>query len=368
MKTMNPMTRSGDRTLWRWLPEGLALVLVGATIALARCDRHRDSAPQAVPSGTAEPGEVRLGYFANLTHAQAVLGVSSGEFEKAIAPKHLKTQIFNAGPSLVEALFAGEIDIGYIGPGPALSAFEKSHGQDVVVLAGAACNGVVIVAAPNSGIAKMEDLKGKRLATPQMGNTQDISARHYLTHELKQANADNVLPVPNAEQASMMSRGQIDAAWAPEPWGARLEAEAGGKVIAEERDLWPGGEFVLTVIIARPQFVAQHPDIVEDLLAAHAQWTARLQDDAQQQVPALRKALLDLTGKNLDEGVLRRAIARVKFSNEPSPQTFATFAQWNLDLGFSHARLDLAKLIDTSILRRALADDHAMSPRGNPSP
>src|SRR4030095_5671493 len=100
----------------------------------------------------------------------------------------------------------------------------------------------------------------------------DIAARHYLTHELKQANADNVLPVPNAEQSSMMSRGQIDAAWAPEPWGARLEAEAGATVIAEEKDLWPDGEFVLTVVVVNPEFLEKHPDIVQQILNAHAIW------------------------------------------------------------------------------------------------
>ena len=213
-----------------WQERSLIRVM---TIALFACailsGCRRSSAPGG---GSAKPVEVRLGYFANLTHAQVVLGISSGEFEKAIAPNHLTTKVFNAGPSLVEALFAGEIDIGYIGPGPALSAFERSKGKGIRVIAGAAANGVVIVAAPNSGINTMHDLKDKRIATPQMGNTQDISARHYMLAELHSEDANNVQAIPNAEQLAMMSRGQIDAAWAPEPWGARLEAEAGGKIIA----------------------------------------------------------------------------------------------------------------------------------------
>src|SRR5262245_23692647 len=165
------------------------IALLALLHALAGCNDVNSSSSG---SGASAAVEVRLGYFANLTHAQAVLGVASGEFASAIAPHTLKTQMFNAGPGLIEALFAGEIDVGYIGPGPALNAFEKSRGQDVVVLAGAAANGVVIVASPQSGIKKMEDLRDKRIATPQIGNTQDTSARHYVIQQLMQANANNV--------------------------------------------------------------------------------------------------------------------------------------------------------------------------------
>lgn len=322
--------------------------------AFSACKRGEDGQGSATDAAASKPFDVRLGYFANLTHAQAVLGVASGEFAQAISPNTLSTKVFNAGPSLIEALFAGEIDIGYIGPGPALTAFEKSHGEGVRVIAGAAANGVVIVAGPDSGINTLADLKGKRIATPQMGNTQDIAARHYLIHELKQVNADNVLPVPNAEQSGMMSRGQIDAAWAPEPWAARLEAEAGGKVIAEEKDLWPDGEFTLTVIIVNPEFLAKHADIVEKMLGVHVQWTMRLQTNPTQQVAQLVEAMKSLTGKGLDPAIMERAISRVKFTNDPSQATFETMAQWAFDLGFSKLKPDLKSLIDTTILKKAV--------------
>lgn len=334
-----------------------ATIIFAALLALivtSSCRRDNDNDNNNGASTNAKPVEVRLGYFANLTHAQAVLGVHSGEFQTAIKPHTLTTRVFNAGPSMIEALFAGEIDIGYIGPGPAVGAFEKSRGEDIRVIAGAAANGVVIVASPESGIRTMADLKGKRIATPQIGNTQDLAARHYLVHELQQADANNVLPIPNAEQAAMMTRGQIDAAWAPEPWGARLEKEAGGIVIAEEKDLWPEKEFVLTVIIVRPEFMQQHPDIVENMLGVHVYWTERLQDDAAGQVPQLHKALLSLTGKSLDKEVLERAIGRVKFTNQPMNRTFEVMAQWALDLGFSKSKQDLSALVDLSALERVL--------------
>jgi NitT/TauT family transport system substrate-binding protein len=327
---------------------GMLGVCIFAAMTLNACDRSNGAS-----QGGEKPVTVRLGYFANLTHAQAVLGVASGEFEKSIAPHTLKPQVFNAGPSMIEALFAGEIDIGYIGPGPALSGFEKSRGEGLHIIAGAATNGVVVVARADSGINSMADLKGKRIATPQLGNTQDIAARHYLIHELKQENADNVLPIANAEQLAMMSRGQIDAAWSPEPWSARLVAEAGAKIIAEEKDLWPDKQFMLTVVIVRPEFAARHPDIVENILRAHISLTKRFQTDARGELDQLGEALYVLTQKRLERSTLEQAMSRIGFTDQPHRETFNKFGEWAMDLGFAKAKPDVNRLIDTSILERA---------------
>lgn len=307
-------------------------------------------------AGAGEPLEsVRIGYFANVTHAQGVLGVSSGDFAKAIAPVELKTRVFNAGPPLIEALFAGEIDLGYVGPSPAINGHLQSRGRGLRVIAGAAANGVVIVAAPGSGITKLEDLKGRRIATPQMGNTQDMSARHYLTEVLGQPDSDNVLPIPNSEQVSMMTRGQIDAAWAVEPWGARLVAEAGGVIIAEEKDLWPGGEFVLTLIVVSPEFLKRHADVVEQILKVHTDWTRRLTEDAAGAAPALTDALSELTGKRLSGEIVRDALTRVKFTDEPLASSIDTFARWSYDLGLAKGVPSTSTMLDTSILHRIRA-------------
>src|SRR5438105_669671 len=224
----------------------LLLLSAGVLSFLGLRGRQQTSAP---------PPEVRIGYFANLSHAQAVLGVSSGEFERAIAPAKLSTKVFNAGPSLIEALFAGEIDIGYVGPGPALNAHSKGRGQKIRVIAGAAANGVLIVARKDAGINSIQELAGKRVATPQMGNTQDISAKHYLMQELKQKDLNNVLPIANTEQSTLMARKEIDAAWAPEPWGSRLIVEGHGKLLGQEKDLWPNKKFSLTLVVTTPDFL-----------------------------------------------------------------------------------------------------------------
>jgi NitT/TauT family transport system substrate-binding protein len=304
------------------------------------------------PSGV-EP--VRIGYFANLTHAQAVLGAASGDFARAVAPAPFETKVFNAGPSLIEALFAGEIDIGYVGPGPALAAFEKSGGKGIRVIAGAASNGVVVVARPGSGIATLADLAGKRIATPQLGNTQDLSARHYLSAVLKQPDLSNLVPVENAEQVSMFSRGQLDAAWVPEPWGQVLISEAHATLVAEEKDLWPNKEFVLTEVVTTPEFLEKHRDVVEEVLSVHRAWTRRLHDDPAKYAKPLGDALFALTGKRLPEGVLPAALARVGFVTDPSIETLRTFARYKRELGFGRpsASDDLSGLVQSGLFEHA---------------
>ncbi len=322
----------------------LAIGLIAAS--LTACKRQDGGATGA------SPPQVRIGYFANLTHAQAVLGVSSGEFASAVAPASLSTKVFNAGPSLIEALLAGEIDVGYVGPGPALNAQSRTHGQGIRVVAGAAANGVVIVAREGSEIRTLEDLKGKKLATPQHGNTQDIAARHYLQAVLKQPDLNNVLPVTNAEQVGMMTRGQIDASWAPEPWGSLLISQARAHLVAEEKDLWPDKQMAITVVVTTPEFLAKHADVLEKVLQVHRNWTQRLNDDPAKYDAQLDDALFGLTNKRFPKGVLPTAIARVKFTDDAGEATFRTLGQWSYDLGFDRNKPDLTGLFDTTILRK----------------
>lgn len=344
---------------------GIAALLT-AIAGLGGCSRSSESANPAASGTRARVPlkEVRIGYFANLTHAQAVLGVASGDFERAVSPARVTGQVFNAGPSLIEALFAGEVDIGFVGPGPAINAYSRTKGQGIRVIAGAAANGVVIVVRPDAGIETLEDIKGKRIATPQLGNTQDISARHYLTARLGQTDLDNVVPIANGEQLSLMMRKQIDVAWAPEPWGARLVAEAGGRILTEERFLWPHGEFGLTVIVSTPEFLAVRPDVVKQVLAVSRSWTAKLNADAARYVSDLAAALTVLTGKKMPEELLGTAIKRVTFTDEPLEETLDTMAQWSYELKFLKDQVNLKGLVDTTLLRE-LRDTQPSTSRGS---
>jgi NitT/TauT family transport system substrate-binding protein len=292
----------------------------------------------------------RIGYFANATHAQAVLGVSRGAFRGVLGKTELETRVFNAGPSLVEALFAEQIDLGYVGPWPALSGFLRSRGEGLRVVCGAAQNGVSIVARRGSGIRSLEDLRGRRLATPQLGNTQDIAARHFLTKVLGQPDTKNVFCVANAEQVSLMARGEIDAAWVPEPWGERLLREADAVLVAEEKDLWPDKVFSLTVVVATPALIRSHSAVIRGVLGVHRQLTNELGVGSKEVVAELAGALGGLTGRPLASEALAAALGRVRFSDVASRRTFETIAQWAHELELGNGEIDYDRLIDRSFL------------------
>lgn len=331
-------------------PFALALsALTGAA------EEKAPASPQARPAAKPAPKTVKLGYFANLTHAQAVLGVQSGVYGKALAPSKLETKVFNAGPSLIEALNAGEIDVAYVGPGPAINGWVKSKGRSLNIISGSAANGVVIVVSEKSGITKLEDLKGKRIATPQLGNTQDIAARWYVKNVLKQEDADNIVPIPNAEQLGLLQRGQIDAAWSPEPWATRLVKEAGAKVLTQEKDLWPNKEFSLTLVVTTQEFLRDHHDLLKSLLVEHAKLTTELQQHPQEHAAELAEGISKLTGKKVGADLIGDALKNVKFTVDPLAETLETQAKYAYDLGAFREPAKLKGLVDTSLLPQGAA-------------
>ncbi len=231
------------------------------------------------------------------------------------------------------------------------------------VIAGAAANGVLIVARKDAGISTPADLKGKRIATPQIGNTQDVSARHYVTSVLGQSDSDNVVPVPNSQQAGLMARGKIDAAWVPEPWGEILIERDNAVLVAEEKDFWPNKQFSLTVVVTTPQFLAAHPDAIAKVLAVHHQWTTRLQNNPQNYAGQLGDALSALSGgKKMSSKVLADSLSRTQFTDDPLPDTFATMGEWAADLNIVRGAPDLTGLFETGIMRQIAGAAPATAP------
>ena len=226
--------------------------------------------------GSKENGPValRLGYFPNLTHAAALVGVANGIFAKDLGKNvTLKTSTFNAGP---EALFSGALDATYVGPNPAINAYQKSNGQAVRIIAGATSGGAALVVRPT--ISSAADLKGKKIASPQLGNTQDVALRSWLKKQGLNTTPEGggdvqVLPQENSQTLDTFKSGQIDGAWVPEPWATRLVLEGKGKVLVDESTLWPGGRFLTTTLIVRTAFLNQHPDVVRNLLKGHVDAT-----------------------------------------------------------------------------------------------
>src|ERR1700675_5082508 len=245
-----------------------SLGAMAAILSIAACAVHAQQKPTVL----------RVGYFPNITHAQALVGRANGQFEKALgAGVQVEWKAFNAGPSAIEALFANAIDLTYVGPNPTVAGYFRSQGEAVRVIAGAASGGASLVVRQGAGIEKAADFHGKRVATPQQGNSQDVALRAWLrANGLKPQEKGGdvqVLPITNADQSTLFLKGQLDAAWAPEPWAARLVHDAGGRIFLDERDLWPNHEFVITDLLVHPQFLKEHPDVVKNFLRAHVEIT-----------------------------------------------------------------------------------------------
>lgn len=322
------------------------------SLLLAGCGGSTPTVPGQAPD------KIRLGFFANVTHVQALIGTSRGDFQKAVGDAtKIETRIFNAGPEAVEAIFAGELDITYIGPSPAINAYLKSRGTAVRIVAGSAANGVVVVARKDAGITKLEDLAGKRIASPQFGNTQDVSARHYVKNVLKQklkeeGGTTDVLPIKNAEQLTLFRTGQIDAAWAPEPWGARLIHEADGVLIAEEKDLWADKKFTITLVLVSAKFLKEHPETVEKLVHTHVEITKWLNANTAEAKTIVNAKLKELAGKPIADKVLDDTFARTVFTTDPLPGTINTFVEWSRGLGFTKEKDSIDGLFELSILKK----------------
>ena len=302
------------------------LSLLAAAAFTAACGASPSSAPGADPGAP-----VRLGYLPNLTHAAALIGVSTGAFKQALGGSYpLATATFNAGPDAVQALFSNSIDVAYLGPGPVLTAFMQSHGEAVRVVAGSASGGAALVVRPS--INGASDLKGRTVATPQLGNTQDVALRAWLQSKglrpSQQAPGDvTVQPMDNAQGLQAFRQGQIDGAWVPEPWASRYEIEGGAKVLVDEASLWPDGAFATTLLVARTDFLQAHPTAVRRLLDAQVKITDQLTADTAGSQSAVNAALQLISGKGLSDAVLVSAWSHVRFTNDPLASTVAVEAE-----------------------------------------
>ena len=337
----------------RWVP---TLALVACTAALAGCGADT----QAQSSSAAQHVDLRFGYYPNLTHGTAIVGVEKGFLAQALGSNvTLTTQTFNAGPAEVEAIFGGAIDAGYIGPNPAINAFVKSHGSLVRIVAGATSGGAGLVVRPAAGISGVASLKGKKLATPQLGNTQDVALRTWLASQgLKtdpQGGGDvSITPADNSTIVQLFKSGQIDGAWVPEPYLSRLVEEAGGSLLVDESTLWPQGQFVTAELIVTTKLLNEHPDVVRHLIEGEVtatDWTKAHPADAEQ---VINTALEKLSGKALSAKVLADAWTRLTFSVDPLASALQAAAKNAEDAGLLDKSTDLKGIFDLRTLNTVL--------------
>jgi NitT/TauT family transport system substrate-binding protein len=326
-----------------------AVVLTASLTGLAACGGGGS------PAATA-PVQLRLGYFPNLTHATAIVGVEKGIFkDKLGSGVNLSVKTFNAGPEAVTALFSGAIDATFIGPNPAINAWAQSKGQAVKIVAGAASGGVFFVTKPE--ITKPEDLRGKTIATPQLGNTQDVALRYWLKSKgfatTKDGGGDvHVKPQDNSVTVDTFKSGAIDGAWVPEPTASRLVA-AGGKVLVDERDLWPGGKFVITHLLVSTKFLNEHRDVVKKLIEGSVASNAYINANPADAQTLVSTGIGKITGKPLDIKQIQSAWPSLTFLNDPIAESLRTSAAHAQDIGLL-APVDLNGIYDLTLLNEVL--------------
>ena len=310
------------------------LLLIAGLVAACGGNSAASSPESPLPAaGTT----LRLGFFPNINHAPGLVGDADGTFTKVLAPLGVtvKSSLFNAGPEAVTALFSDQLDISYIGPNPTVNAFVKSKGEAIKVIAGAASGGAALVVKPT--IESAADLKGKTLATPQLGNTQDVALRYWLKQQGIQTNPDGggdvaIKPQANSEGLTAFQSGQIDGAWVPEPYVTQY-VKSGAKVLVDEATLWPGGKFVTTNVVVRTKFLQEHPDIVEAFLAGHVAALKEINADPAKAQATTIAALKKLSGKAPKPEVVAAAWKQLEFTPDPLKATLLASAEHAIDVG-----------------------------------
>ncbi|MEQ1859609.1 MAG: ABC transporter substrate-binding protein [Chthoniobacteraceae bacterium] len=324
----------------------LAILTALIAFVFASCDQRPDSQSAQPQQGKAI---IRIGHFPNITHAQALVAAQlkrqgKGWFEERIPGVETQWFVYNAGPSAMEAIFANSIDVTYVGPNPVLNAYSKSKGDEVRVLAGSALGGAALVVQGDGRIAKPADFKGRKLATPQLGNTQDVAARAWLTKQgfkITQLGGDVlVVPTANPDQLSLFQQNQIDAVWTVEPWVTRLEREAEGKVYLEQPDA------LTTVLASSVKFLREKPELAKKLLAAHLDLTKWINEHPAEARELVRAEIKAQTKRDFPAEVAEKAWSRLKFTGDVSRAQFDALVVEAQSVGFLRGTPPLDRLIE----------------------
>jgi NitT/TauT family transport system substrate-binding protein len=329
------------------------LTLLILAIVLAACG------PSAAGEGSQDGVALRLGFFPNVTHATAIVGVERGIFaDKLGSDVTLTTQTFNAGGDVVEAIFNGGLDASYIGPNPAINAWAQSQGEAIRIISGATSGGAFLVVSPD--ITSPEQLAGKKLGSPQLGNTQDVALRAWLLDQGFETDQEgggdvSVLPQANADILTAFGSGALDGAWVPEPWATRMIEEGGGHVLVDERDLWPNGQYVTTHLIVATAFLDAHPDVVKNLLEGQVAANQFIKDDPEASQKAVADAITEISGSDVDPAILATAWKNLEFTCDPIASSLTESAAHAEELGLLEPT-NLDGIYDLTLLNEVLSD------------
>jgi NitT/TauT family transport system substrate-binding protein len=322
----------------------------------------------ATRPASAGPVEVRVGFFPNVTHAQALVAhnlsrTGKGWFEERLGPEvTIKWFSYNAGPSAMEAIFARSLDMTYVGPNPAINAHIKSKGDEIRIVSGSCSGGAALVVRGDIAIASDADFRGKTIASPQLGNTQDVAARAWLKSrgfKVSLTGGDaSVVPTANADQLMLFQNKTLDAAWTVEPWVSRLVLEAGGKVYLEEKTLWPetGGRYVTTHLVSSVEFIEKHPDLLRKWIAAHVELTEWIRDNPVEARRMVNEELKELTTKGVSDELLERAWSNLELTWDPIRVSLSRSAEDAHAVGFIKQKPDLSRIYELGYLNAILRE------------
>ncbi|MEV6181677.1 ABC transporter substrate-binding protein [Streptomyces sp. NPDC052015] len=352
MSAARPLTALRTLAVTAALP--LLLTACGYGSASTDDDRQAEVAADAEKLSA---DEVRIGYFPNLTHATALVGVQKGLFQKELGGTTIKSATFNAGPSEIEALNSGSIDIGWIGPSPAVNGYTKAAGKNLRIISGSASGGVKLVVNPDK-IKSEDDVRGKKIATPQLGNTQDVAFLNWIAEKGWKVDAESgsgdvsVVRTDNKVTPDAYKSGSIDGAWVPEPTASKLVAE-GAKVLLDEADLWPDKKFVITNVIVSQKFLKEHPDVVEAVLRGSVRTNEWINAHPEEAKAAANAALKKESGKALPAEVIDPAWKSITFLDDPLAATLDTEAEHAVKAGLLE-KPELKGIYDLAPLNKVL--------------
>lgn len=357
---MSTTPRTSSRLALRALAAAIALPLT-----LAGCGYGSQATEEGQTAATGEKvdglDEVRVGFFANVTHATPLVGLGEdGQIQKELGGTQAKPYLFNAGPSAIEALNSGSVDMTWIGPSPAINGYTQAGGKNLRVVSGATSGGASLVVNPDR-IKSVEDLKGKRIATPQPGNTQDVALLNYLAeqgHKVDPQTGEgdvSVIRQDNKEIPTTFQQGGLDGAWVPEPTASNV-VDRGGKVLLDERELWEGGEFVTTHLIVSQKFLEEHPKVVEAVVRGSVETNAWIKENPDQARDRVNAGLERHSGKALPDSVIEPAFKAIEVTDDPLATTLDEQAKNALTSGLLE-KAEIQGIYDLSILNKVLRAD-----------
>ena len=342
-------------------------VAAAVTVLAAGCGSSASSSGSSASSGTsgsataAKPVTLRLGFLENITHASALIAIKEGYFTKELGPNvTLKLEPFSTGTEEATALLAGQLDAAYVGPNPAIKAWQTSGGKEISVISGAASGGAELVV--KKGITTPAQLKGQKLATPSLGNTQDVSLRHWLktkglTSTSTGGGAVPITPItPNSDAVLAFKSGSIAGGWEPAPYDAEMVAD-GGHVLVNEATLWPQGQFVTTEIVATQSYIKANPTVITDLLKAQIDANNFIAANKTQAETAANAELAAVSGKSLSPAIVAASFGQITFTNDPIASSLITDANNAVAVGLLKPVSDLGGIYDLGPLNKLLSAD-----------